>query len=375
MFSGGRAEAGLFHWRGLSVERGQGSAGGAATPAGIKAATVAQLGLALKQIGFDRVNGPPADADGDGECVLHGRVASCVVRVAIGAGKPAERRLELPLADADQLAEALALVIADLLAVELKEVARPRTPRVVPVPTPPPSSAWATPTPKPAKPLDKPSQPDKPATTPEPDRPATWPQPDHPRSAPSVPARPVTTPVQRRQKPKPDLVRLGPPEALFEVGGTLTVGYVGEPLFGGASVRVAAVRRPLLIGGGLSVSGAAAEVGRGSLSLTRVLVGPRIGVGLARKRVWLDLDLSPQLALLFVDAGPRGRHTLVTGAVALGLHLDVDLHAGWGLGLGVELSVAFTRLTVMAPEQTTPVAALGLGSIGFSVGLSKAPRH
>jgi len=155
----------------------------------------------------------------------------------------------------------------------------------------------------------------------------------------------------------------------------LTAGFGGEPLFGGAAVRLAAVQRPLFVGGGLAVSGASADVGRGSLSLVRVMVGPRIGAGLYRRGVWIDADLSPQLSFVVVDAGARGRHTLVTGAAALGLHLDVNLKAGWGIGFGVELAVAFTRLTVVAPEMTDPAVALGLGTIGFTLGLSRVPTR
>src|SRR5581483_2397578 len=111
-----------LHWRGIATD-------GAAPPK-LDKLSAAHLAIALKPLDVELVVGPPFDAYASARCSFpSSQGARCLVEVVQSSGTGrAERRAEIPFRDADDLSESLAVLVADLLQNDLREIVTPPPP-------------------------------------------------------------------------------------------------------------------------------------------------------------------------------------------------------------------------------------------------------
>jgi hypothetical protein len=323
----GRAEVMRLRWRGVEA------AGSA--PAKLDRAIGLHLAIALKQLGTELAAAAPVDAEAGARCSFAGKTASCVVDVVhLADGVRVERKQDIPFRDADDLAESLSLLVAEMVQTDLREIV---TPREEPKPPEPP------PQPRP-KPIAKVAPP--PSTDGEPSR-------DTP------PARTHST--IRKTRPAPS-------HGIIEVGPTVAFGFTGEPVLAGAVIRGGWARGALRVGGTLSFTGNDADRGGYSFTFLRLLTGARVGVGFDRPRVEGELGVGPGLLVLTTDAHQYGTHTLTTFAGVVGARLGVRLSTALELALSVDAAVAASRQQVTAGGM--PVTQLDLGSLEVALMLA-----
>ena len=103
------ADSARVRWRGVAVE--------GRAPAALQPAVAAHVAVALRSLGSSLVTSGPGDAEAAASCAFpsSAKVARCVVVVQVGraTGGRAERRAEIRYRDAEDLAESLALLVAE----------------------------------------------------------------------------------------------------------------------------------------------------------------------------------------------------------------------------------------------------------------------
>lgn len=330
--SAARADVLRLHWRGVAVE--------GTAPARLDKATDLHLGIAIKQLGTELAKAAPFDADGGARCVFRAaRVADCVVEVVHASdGLRAERRAQVPYHDADDLAESLALMVADMLQTDLRDI-------VSPPPGPDPSGRSPT---------------ERAGST---DGEQRAPASTDGRTPSSRHGGAVATRAHAARR------SLGPTAISVEVGPTAVIGFAGDPVLGGVQVRSLWSAGPLRLGGSLSIAGRAFSSQGFDLGLSRFFLGPRLGAGVRRGRIDFDATVGPALWIVGVDAHVTdGQHTLVTGAVVGGVRLAVQLWGALAAVAGADAACAFSREQVLAGS--TPLAAFDLGSLEVTLALA-----
>jgi hypothetical protein len=162
---------------------------------------------------------------------------------------------------------------------------------------------------------------------------------------------------------------LGPSRLFVELGAVAVVGFTGEPALFGASLRTLWASGPLRAGGILSVAGANTQTEGWDLTFTRLLTGPRVGAGLRRGRVDLDLTAGPALYVLGTDAHIKdGTHSFAAFAFTAGGHLSISVHPQVAVHLGVDVIATLTEGRVMAGERL--ITAFSHGSAEITLGLA-----
>ena len=348
-----------LHWRGLITV-------GARAPARLDQAVRAHLAVALRQLGMQAVATPPADAEGGARCELFPgakRLARCRVEVVHSqGGERAERQVDIPYRDADDLAESISLLVADMLGSDLHDILTPSPgsiePEDEPEPTPAPEPASTprsesrSPSRKPPSPVIAP--PEREPVAPTPPMQAREPEPR--------PRAPSTNKVIAAAPSRPGELRL-------EAGPTVAFGFDGEPPLGGALLRALYVGPVALrLGGALSVSGGATSAQGYRLSFTRLVTGPLAGAGFSRGRVRGALTFGPALYLLAISAAPGGAHNLLAFALVAGARLSVGLAGPLDLYAGADLTGSLTEERVVAGPAL--VAGFGRFSLETTVGLA-----
>ena len=315
-----------LRWRGVAVE--------GVAPPHLDKATESHIAVALKQLGTELSSSPPIDAEGGADCRFApgGKSASCVVEVVHSSdGLRAERKADVPFHDAEDLAESLALLVADMLQNDLKDIAVP-----APRPEPPP--------PKPK--TNENESGDVNANV---------------NGNANVNAN-ANVNVRKRRA-------LGPSGLVLEIGPSVVVGFTGDPPVYGVLLRGLYAQGLLRVGGALSLTGTELHRGGYDLSFVRLATGPRVGLGIARRRVDFDVVAGPALLLIATDAHiTDGTHTHADLAFALGVRLLVVIAAPLALIVGADAAVALSREQVVAGPQQ--LAEFGLGSLELTLGLA-----
>ncbi len=321
------AEVRRLRWRGVVTD--------GVAPARLAQATESHLQVSLRHLGIALAAAIEAspDAEGGARCTFTAaKLAQCVVDVVQRADlRRSERRAEVPFRDAEDLGASLALLLGDLVQSDFPGLVQ--------------NPAGAVD----ALPLDV-----EPRVTPHPG--------PSPSASPSPsPVRPPT--VQKPYKP------LGPSRVFIEIGPSVVVGFNGEPTLFGGSFRALWASGPLRAGGSLSVAGTNAQIDTWDLSFTRLLTGPRVGVGLRRGRLDLDLTAGPALYVFGTDAHIKdGTHSFAAFAVMAGGRLSIALVPSIALHLGADLVATVTEGRITAGERL--ITAFSHGSAEITLGLA-----
>jgi hypothetical protein len=160
-------------------------------------------------------------------------------------------------------------------------------------------------------------------------------------------------------------------QLLFSVGPSVAVGFSGDPILGGASVRALYVaRRVLRVGGTLALEGTDVSRAGYQLSFFRLLAAPRLGVGLTQGRVDVDLTIGPGLHVLHGESAGLG-HTLSTVALAAGARLGVLAGSHLWLEAGLDVVGSLDEEKVVAGP--TPVIGFGNWWLDLAVALVYRP--
>jgi len=347
------AEVRRLHWRGVFSD--------GAPPAHLERTTEVHLAVTLKQMGIELAPGVPFDGEAAARCQFSppARAAKCAVEVVqTSDGLRAERKVELPFRDADDLAESLSLLVSDMLQTDLHEL-------VAPPPVTPPSDGGHDPKNGGGDHANDPRDQagnggngsgatDGKAASDE-------------RAAQLARARLAKARKARRASGPPV-----PSQVIVEVGPSLALGFTGEPLLAGGLLRVMWARGLLRVGGALSMTGTATERGGYDLTFFRLFTGPRVGLGVTRRRLDFDLSVGPALSVLATDAHVTdGTHALATLAFVAGVRLSLLLTQKVALQLGLDVSVAVSRESVRAGTHT--LVDFDLGTAEISVGLAYRP--
>jgi hypothetical protein len=325
--AGAEAQAPLqvrrLHWRGIASD--------GTPPPKLDKLSATHLAIALKPLDVELVVGPPFDAEASARCAFPSP-ARCLVEVVQSSGTGrAERRAEIPFRDADDLSESLAVLVADLLQNDLREIVTPPPP-----PEPPP----------------EPPKPKPPELKPEP---------------PPQPQKPTRVIAVRKGPPPP------PSRMVLALSPTVAVGFTGEPVLAGARLDgLYAGGRGLRAGGTLSVAGGSQHRGDYDLAFVRTLIAARIGGGVWRGRVDFDATAGPALLLISTDAHvANGTHTLATFAVVAGVRLGVAVARTVAIHFMVDAAVAVSTESVR--EGMTSLADFGIASLEAAIGISWIP--
>jgi hypothetical protein len=367
-------------WRGVAVD-GHG-------PAQLQSAAAAHVAVALRQLGSTLTVTAPADAEAQASCLFVGnkRVARCLVEIS-GAGKTrAQRRVEIPYRDAEDLAESLALLVSDVLTAEFPDVLAPRgAPRATPPEPVAPSPVAPQPPPvvPPRATATPPTTPSVAPTTPRlredkdeddgamqarlaaerarqaelarrADRQEAAERAAERAAAPPVPRRPAAPPAERLSLDAAAAVVVG-------------LGADNPSLFGGA-LRALWGRGLLRLGGSLSLAGVDHAIDGHALGFFRAAVGARAGVGVSGGAVDFDATAGPALLIVATDAHGDGRHAVASFAVVVGPRLSFRLAGALALVLGLDVTVAVTDEKITAGPTT--VAEFSRAVAEITLGLS-----
>jgi hypothetical protein len=331
-----QAAVSRVRWRGVETQ-------GGTPPPRLESATASHLAVTLRSLGSggaSLVPGPPFDAEALARCSFAPKRAQCQVEVLAGE-LHAERRADVPFRDADDLAESIALLVSGMLQTDFADL--PQQIEIEP------------------EPAQKP--PPKPPKLPEPLPELVLPPDMRPvRTAPPHPARPVAG-ASLKKVPEPG-------QLLFSVGPSVAVGFGGDPVLFGASVRAFWVaRRVLRAGGTLALEGTDVSRGGYPLSFFRLVAAPRLGVGLTQGRVDVDLTAGPALHVLHAELHDRAglSHTLTSVGLAVGARLGVLVGGGLWLEAGVDVMGSLQDEQIAAGP--TPVTGFGHWWLDVAVAL------
>jgi hypothetical protein len=336
-----------LHWRGVAVE--------GVPPPRLDKATEAHIAVAIKQLGTELTPVPPFDAEGGAHCTFQPgppRTAHCLVEVVQPSdGARAERTADVPYRDAEDLAESLALLVADMLQSDLHEIAVPK-----PGPEPPAQhgrngngngngsgnangNASGN---------------------------ANGNQNGNANGNGNGSANGNGNAGGKLVKPR----RPPAPSSLaVEVGPSVALGFSGDPPLAGVLLRGIYGQGALRIGGLLSFTGGAIHEGGYQLSFLRLVTGPRVGAGIARGRIDFDVTAGPALLVIATDAHlTDATHTLATGAIAFGARLAVILKRPLALVIGADAAIALQREQVVSGPNL--LAQFDLGSLELTIGLA-----
>jgi hypothetical protein len=348
-------------WRGVAVD-GRG-------PAQLQSAAAAHVAVALRQLGSTLTVTAPADAEAQASCFFVGskHLARCLVEIS-GAGKTrAQRRVEIPYRDAEDLAESLALLVSDVLTAEFPDVLAPR-------------GAPKAAAPEPAAPL-------LPAPVVErPPAPAPVPSPSPPvDDEDAVQARlaaersrqaELARRAEREEAAERDAERRSrrpaapPAERLsLDAAGAVVVGLGADnPSLFGAAVRALWSRGLLRLGGSLSLAGVDQTLDAHDLRFFRAAVAARAGVGVSGGAVDFDATAGPALLILSSDAHGDGSHAVASFAVVVGPRLSFRLAGALALVVGLDVTLAVTDEKVTLGPTT--VAEFSRAGAEITLGLS-----
>jgi len=341
-------------------------------PPKLSAATEGHLRLSLRHLGIALAKAAELapDAEAGARCVFAPppqHSAQCVVDVVQRTDlQRAERRLEVPYRDAEDLAASLALLVSDLLQSDFPGLVQNPAGRIdaLPIDEPPPVDPHAA-RPRDGAQTDDRSRAGGPGDAGRKGRDRGAGSGD--RSGAGSDRRAGSdeaAPRARRSRP-----RLPPGRIAIEIGPAAVVGFTGEPPLFGAALRAIWAAGPLRVGGTLSVAGIDTQLEGWDLTFTRLLTGPRVGAGLRRGRVELDLTVGPALWVLGANAHVKdGTHTFVAFAVTAGGRLSVTLVPALALHLGVDVAAALTEAQVTAADRV--LADFSAGSLELTLGLA-----
>jgi hypothetical protein len=315
-----------FGWRALSVVDGH-------APPRIESAMASHLAVVLRPLGFSVVDAGPFDAQGGASCAFEATGARCLIEVVRVSDKlRAERRSVIPFRDAEDLAESLALLIADTLQVELGHV--PGSEPGSHEPEPPPT-----------------------VRTPPPDIHLVLP--------PTVKPKP---PAIAQPKPSPPQ----PGRTIAEAGFSTVFGVASQPvaLVGGELRVLYAGGAGLRAGGMAQLVGTTVTTNGYHLGIVRTLLAPVAGAGFRRGRYELDVVGGPALILRTVDAHvASGQHTFYDFDFMATARGAVILGRGIALSLAVTVDVARREEDVDVGSPATRLTSFGPWSIAVGLGL------
>jgi hypothetical protein len=346
------AEVRRLHWRGVFSD--------GTPPAHLERTTEVHLAVTLKQMGIDLAPGMPFDGEAAARCQFAPpqRVGRCTVEVVqTSDGLRAERKVELPFRDADDLAESLSLLVSDMLQTDLHELVAP------PPPAPPSDGQPGSPNGDGGSGAGRPKGPGENGADKSDGKTGS-----DERAARLAKAARLARAAQLRRASEPPV----PSQMSVDIGASMAVGFTGEPVLAGGQLRVMWARGLLRAGGALSMTGTSTARGGYDLSFFRLLTGPRAGIGATHGRLDFDLTVGPALSLLATDAHvPDGTHALATLAFVAGARLSLILTPRVALQLGLDVAVAVARESVRAGTHT--LVDFDLGTAEISLGLAYRP--
>jgi hypothetical protein len=330
---------GQVRWKGLTIE-------GGSAPVDLEEKLRVYLPVALRQLNLELTSGDAFVAEASVGCQFEGGAARahCVVRARSDSGREAQRGREVRYQVGEDLAQSIALLVADALVVDLQTGrlgplppgARPRSHAVVPEP------ARLAPEPPPA-----------PTPTPPVEEPVTE------RGALSMqpPLEPPSSPAAR---------------AFIFAGGGASAGLQGAPSLWGGSVEILRALGPwLLVGADLGSSWGSWVDAFRRLDFVRTHVAAVVGLQLEPKVFRVQARAGVGAFWLRSMLGdPVAKHDLIAplGLVALRAHYPLS-RSIW-VGIDLRLLLLGTKEEVVS--EGAPVVTFGYLSPGATLELAYA---